>query len=661
MLAEWGQVALAVAAVVAGLQAVLGLAGAERGWSAWMTAARRAAVAQAVLLGIAFGLLVVLFLKSDFSVRLVASHSTTVTPWYYRMTASWGNHEGSMLLWATALAGWGAAVAGGSSSLTATMRARVVGILGLVSVGFLLFLMLTSNPFERLVPPPAEGRDLNPLLQDPGMILHPPLLYMGYVGTAVAFAFAIAALLTGRLDAAWSRWARPWALTAWVFLTLGIVVGSWWAYYELGWGGWWFWDPVENAALIPWLVMTAFLHSVIVTEKRDAFRAWTVLLAIAAFALSLLGTFLVRSGVITSVHAFATDPTRGLFILGLLAITVGASLALFAWRAPTLSGGGGFNWGAREATLLVNNVLLSVAAASVLLGTVYPLLVEALGGGKLSVGEPYYVAVFVPLMAPAVLLMGIAPFLRWKGDDWRRVGKTIGVDLLVAAGGALAIVGGWGNGSWRAWLGLSLALWVFASSGRLLWRRLVGERREREEKGRSVRVRWRETPAGWWGMWLAHLGVGVFIVGVTVLGALERRLDVKMVPGGSTMLADYRFVFQGVEEVAGPNYKAQRATIEVWQGDRQVAQLRPEKRDYYFSTMPMTEAAIDSTLWRDLYVSLGEPLEGGAWVVVLFYKPMVFFIWLGPLLMAVGGVLAALDRRYRLMGSRGERSKMGIS
>jgi len=643
MLAEWGQVLLALAIAVAALQAFFGLAGAQRGRVAWMVTARRAALAQGAVLATAFAVLIALFLRSDFSVALVAQNSSTLTPWFYQVTAAWGNHEGSMLMWVVALAGWSAAVAWRSQALTEAMRARVVGVLGLVSFGFLLFLTLTSNPFSRVVPAPEQGRDLNPLLQDPGMIIHPPLLYMGYVGTAVTFAFAIAALLSGRMDAAWSRWARPWALTAWLFLTLGIMVGSWWAYYELGWGGWWFWDPVENASFIPWLVMTAFIHSIIVTEKRGAFRAWTVLLAIAAFSLSLLGTFLVRSGVITSVHAFASDPSRGLFILGLLAVTVGVSLALFAWRAPMLAGGGAFGWFSREATLLVNNVLMSAAALAVLLGTVYPLLMDALGLGKLSVGEPYFVAVFVPLMTPAVFFMAISPFLRWKQDDWRRLSKRLVLDFVVTASAALALLAAADHVTLRAWLGLWLTLWVTWGSARLLWERL-----QNRAEGQSISERLSRIPGSWWGMWLAHLGVGVFIMGATLLGAFEARLDVKMAPGQVAELASYRFRFQGVEEKPGPNYTAMRGTIVVTTADgKPVAVLHPEKRNYHFSAMPMTEAAIDTTWRRDIYVSLGDPVNESEWVVMLFYKPMVLFLWLGPLLMAVGGAVAALDRRYR--------------
>lgn len=646
MIPEMGQFALALAWALALVQAVLGLAGAARGSAGAMAAARRAALVQFAALVLAYACLTASFLRIDFSVLLVAEHSSTRTPWVYRLTGVWGNHEGSMLLWSLALAGWQAAVAAFSRTLTAAFRARVLGVLGVVSVGFLAFLILTSNPFERLVPVPVEGRDLNPLLQDPGMIIHPPLLYMGYVGMAVAFAFAIAALLSGRMDAAWARWSRPWTLVAWVFLTLGILVGSAWAYYELGWGGWWFWDPVENASLMPWLVGTALLHSLIVTEKRGAFRSWTVLLAIGAFSLSLLGTFLVRSGVITSVHAFATDPTRGVFILGLLALTVGVSLLLFAWRAPRLSGGGAFAPVSREGSLLVNNVLMAAAAGAVLLGTVYPLIIDALQGAKLSVGPPYFEKVFVPLMIPAVVLMALAPFLRWKRDVLSRVlrrvwPETIGA-LIIAALGVWAM----DHVTVGAFLGIALTAWVVLASLRLLVDRL------RQGAASGMTARLRGIPGSWWGMWLSHLGVGVFILGVTLVGALEQRLDVKMMPGQEAELAGYRFVLRGVSEVPGPNYTAQRGAVEVWREGRMLTVLAPEKRAYFRSAMPMTESAIDWGVFRDVYVSLGDPTGDGGWVVLLFYKPFISWIWFGAVLIALGGVAAALDRRYRRLARR---------
>lgn len=646
MIPEMGQFALALAWALALVQAVLGLAGAARGSAGAMAAARRAALAQCAALVLAYACLTASFLRIDFSVLLVAANSSTRTPWFYRLTGVWGNHEGSMLLWALSLSLWQAAVAAFSRSLTESFRARVLGVLGAVSVGFLAFLVLTSNPFERLVPMPAEGRDLNPMLQDPGMIIHPPLLYMGYVGMAVAFAFAIAALLSGRMDAAWARWSRPWTLVAWVFLTLGILVGSAWAYYELGWGGWWFWDPVENASLMPWLLGTALLHSLIVTEKRGAFRSWTVLLAIGAFSLSLLGTFLVRSGVITSVHAFASDPKRGVFILGLLALTVGVSLLLFAWRAPRLSGGGAFAPVSREGSLLVNNVLMASAAGAVLLGTIYPMVIDALHAGKISVGPPYFETVFVPLMVPAVVLMALAPFLRWKRDALARVLHRVWPELIGAL--LIAALGVWAMNhvTFGAFLGIALTAWVVLASLRLLVDRL------RQGGAVGLAARLRGIPGSWWGMWLSHLGVGVFILGVTLVGALEQRLDVKMMPGEAAELAGYRFVLRGVSEVPGPNYTAQRGELEVWREGRMLTVLAPEKRAYFRSAMPMTESAIDWGVFRDVYVSLGDPTGDGGWVVLLFYKPFISWIWFGAIAIAVGGVAAALDRRYRRFARR---------
>ncbi|WP_051240683.1 heme lyase CcmF/NrfE family subunit [Tepidiphilus margaritifer] len=646
MIPEMGQFALALAWALALVQAVLGLAGAARGSAGAMAAARRAALAQCAALVLAYACLTASFLRIDFSVLLVAANSSTRTPWFYRLTGVWGNHEGSMLLWALSLSLWQAAVAAFSRSLTESFRARVLGVLGAVSVGFLAFLVLTSNPFERLVPMPAEGRDLNPMLQDPGMIIHPPLLYMGYVGMAVAFAFAIAALLSGRMDAAWARWSRPWTLVAWVFLTLGILVGSAWAYYELGWGGWWFWDPVENASLMPWLLGTALLHSLIVTEKRGAFRSWTVLLAIGAFSLSLLGTFLVRSGVITSVHAFASDPKRGVFILGLLALTVGVSLLLFAWRAPRLSGGGAFAPVSREGSLLVNNVLMASAAGAVLLGTIYPMVIDALHAGKISVGPPYFETVFVPLMVPAVVLMALAPFLRWKRDALARVLRRVWPELIGAL--LIAALGVWAMNhvTFGAFLGIALTAWVVLASLRLLVDRL------RQGGAVGLAARLRGIPGSWWGMWLSHLGVGVFILGVTLVGALEQRLDVKMMPGEAAELAGYRFVLRGVSEVPGPNYTAQRGELEVWREGRMLTVLAPEKRAYFRSAMPMTESAIDWGVFRDVYVSLGDPTGDGGWVVLLFYKPFISWIWFGAIAIAVGGLAAALDRRYRRLARR---------
>ena len=643
MIAELGHLALIIALALATVQAVLPLIGAHTGRLALIRVARPAAHGQFFFVLLSFAVLTWAFVVNDFSVEYVAMHSNTETPLYYRITAVWGSHEGSLLLWALTLSIWTVAVSVFSGPLTERFLARVLGVLGLVSVGFLTFTIFTSNPFTRLLPAAAEGKDLNPLLQDPGMIIHPPLLYMGYVGFSVAFAFAIAALLSGRLDAAWARWSRPWTTVAWVFLTAGIAVGSGWAYYELGWGGWWFWDPVENASFMPWLVGTALMHSLAVTEKRGAFRSWTVLLAITAFSLSLLGTFLVRSGVITSVHAFATDPARGTFILVLLLIVIGGSLLLYAWRAPQLAGGGGFAVVSKETSLLANNVLLAAAAGAVLLGTLYPLFLDALSLGKISVGPPYFEAVFVPLMAPLVVVMMLGPLVRWKRDDASRLVRRFAPWLLASSGIGLGVALLIGHITWRTVLGLSLAAWVVMASGHTLMARL-GER-----ASASPAARLRSVPAAWWGMWLAHLGIGVFIIGATLVGSLEQHRDVRLHIGESATMQNYRFTLDEIAPVVGPNYDAQRATIRVTdaRSGALVALLDPEKRVYRARNMPMTEASIDMTLFRDVYVALGEPLDDESWIVSLYYKPFISWIWLGCTLMALGGILAAADRRYR--------------
>lgn len=646
MIPELGHFALVLALVLALVQAVVPMVGASRNRFALMAVGRPAAQGQFFFILVSYVCLTWAFIQSDFSVQLAASNSHSATPLMYKITGVWGNHEGSLLLWAMSLSLWTVAVTVFSRHLPEAFVARVLGVLGWVSVGFLSFLLVTSNPFDRLLPAVGEGRDLNPLLQDPGMIIHPPLLYMGYVGFSVAFAFAIAALLTGRLDAAWARWSRPWTTVAWVFLTAGIAVGSGWAYYELGWGGWWFWDPVENASFMPWLLGTALMHSLAVTEKRGAFRSWTVLLAISAFSLSLLGTFIVRSGVITSVHAFATDPKRGLFILALLVIVIGVSLLLYAWRAPKLGGGGSFSLVSRETSLLGNNVLLSVASASVLLGTMYPLFLDALGMGKISVGPPYFEAVFIPLMTPVVVLMMFGPFLRWKDDDLtaavRKVAPAFVASVLIGLGTAYAV----DHVTWRTVLGLALAAWVVLASLQLLAGRIT------ERAGASMGTRLRSITASWWGMWLAHLGVGVFIIGVTLVGSLDASLDVKMQNGQRAELAGYTFTFRGVQDADGPNYDAARATIDVTRDGRAIATLTPEKRMYLAQGMPMTEASIDIGAFRDVYVSLGEQIEDGTWIVSLYYRPFISWIWLGCTLMGLGGVFAAADRRYRRLAAR---------
>jgi cytochrome c-type biogenesis protein CcmF len=637
MLPELGHFALIVALFIAIALGTLPVIGAARERVAWMALARPAAQAQFVFVAIAFFSLMACFAQGDFSVVNVAANSNSELPMAYRIAATWGSHEGSMLLWVLMLSGWMLAVSLLSQRLPLPMVARVLGTMGFVSVGFLLFVLLTSNPFERLNPAALDGRDLNPLLQDPGMVIHPPMLYMGYVGFAVAFSFAVAALLAGRFDAAWARWSRPWTTAAWAFLTLGIALGSWWAYYELGWGGWWFWDPVENASFMPWLAGTALLHSLAVAEKRGAFKAWTVLLAIAAFSLSLMGTFLVRSGVLTSVHAFATDPARGIFILVFLGLVTGGSLSLFAWRAGRVGFGGRFDRVSRETLLLGNNVLLAAATGAVMLGTLYPLALDALGLGKISVGTPYFEAVFVPLMAPVVLLMVVGPLARWKSASLAEIAARLRWPALASTAAAVALPLALGRFSLGVALGLFLAAWVFTGTTVLLLQR-----------SRSGAAQLLRSSRSFWGMVLAHLGVGVFIVGVTLVRGYESERDVKMAVGDHVEVGGYRFTFQGAGEVTGPNYVAVRGQVQVQRNGGRPFVMAPEKRLYKVSQMPMTEAAIDTSLTRDLYVSLGEPLDERTWTLRIHHKPFVDWIWGGALLMALGGLLAVADRRYRV-------------
>jgi cytochrome c-type biogenesis protein CcmF len=637
MIPELGHFALVTALVVALAQGVLPLIGASRGDGNWIALAKPAAGALNLALLTAFACLTAAFVQNDFSVLYVAQHSNTQLPLLYRVAAVWGGHEGSLLLWVVMLGGWTLAVAAFSKTLPETLAARVLAVLGLIAAGLMLFVLATSNPFERLLPAAVEGRDLNPLLQDPGLIAHPPMLYMGYVGFSVAFAFAVAALLEGRLDAAWARWSRPWATVAWSFLTLGIALGSGWAYYELGWGGWWFWDPVENASLMPWLTGTALLHSLAVTERRGSLRNWTVLLAISAFSLSLLGTFLVRSGVLTSVHAFATDPARGVFILILLVAVVGGSLALFAWRAPTVGLGGRFGLISRESLLLTNNVLLAVACASVLLGTLYPLAIDALGLGKLSVGPPYFDTVFAPLMAPLLFLLGVGPFARWKEDKLRALVRSLRWILPGAA--LIGIAAPFAFGEWkpRVALFLSLAAWIVLTGFSNLVRRV-----------RATHV---QLSAGFLGMHLAHFGVAVFLAGVAVVNGYEQEKSVRMAVGDTLEMAGHTFRFNGAHEENGPNYTALAGNVDLIRDGCIKARLRPEKRFYSTSAMPMTEAAIDVGFWRDIHVSLGEPVDRArpedAWIVRIHFKPLIDWIWGGCALMALGGLLSIRDRRYR--------------
>lgn len=643
MIPELGHFALILCLCLSIVQGFLPMIGAARGNDALMAVARPAALGSAFFATIAFGALAYSFYISDFTVLNVASNSNTLLPWYYKVAATWGSHEGSILFWTVTLTWWGLAVSLRANRLPKVMVARVTSVLGLVASGFLVFMLLTSNPFLRLFPAPAEGSDLNPLLQDPGMVFHPPLLYLGYVGFSVPFAFAIAALISGRLDAAWARWMRPWTTAAWVLLTLGIALGSYWAYYELGWGGWWFWDPVENSSFMPWLTGTALLHSLAVTEKRGSFRIWTVLLAILTFSLSLLGTFLVRSGVLTSVHAFATDPARGLFILAFLILVIGLSFLLFAWRAPTVGLGGAFATISRESMLLVNNVLLVVAMGAVLLGTLYPLFLDALKAGKISVGPPYFDAVFGPIMLPLIFLMGIGPIARWKEADPIQLAKRVAWCLVVSivVGVATPLL----MGEWSNWVcvGVSLATFVVTCAieeirgsvrhgavGSTLWQRLARQ------------------PKSYWGMHLAHVGVAVFIVGVALVKGYQSERDVRMFENDTVTISGYTFTFKGVKTVQGANYVADQGTFELTRDGKVIETLHPEKRKYFSqNSMPMTEAAIRHSITGDVYVSLGVPSPDGGWVVRAYSKPFVTWIWFGCIIMAIGGVIAMLDRRYR--------------
>jgi len=642
MIPEIGQFLLILALCMALVLGTLPIIGAHRGLSGWIAVAKPAAYAQLLFMALSYSCLTYSCLTHDFSVKYIATNSNTSLPTLYLISGVWGAHEGSLLLWGLVLTIWTGLVAQFSKSIPAETLARVLGVMGLVSIGFILFLLFTSNPFERLFPAPLEGRDLNPLLQDPGLAIHPPMLYMGYVGFSVAFAFAIAALLEGRLDSAWARWSRPWTNMAWMFLTVGIALGSWWAYYELGWGGWWFWDPVENASFMPWLVGTALIHSLAATEKRGVFKTWTVLLAIFAFSLSLLGTFLVRSGVLTSVHAFASDPARGLFILIFLAVVVGGSLLLYAVRAPTVKSSATFELVSRESFILLNNVLLVVTAASILLGTLYPLVIDALGLGKISVGPPYFNAVFIPLMAPLAFAVGLGMLLRWKKDSIRQLALRVRWIIAICVIGGMLLPLLMPFYSWAAVLGLTLALWTVAMTGLSFVDRLG-------TKGFSWQ-RMLTIPAGFYGMTLAHLGIAVFVTGITLTSIYSVEKDVRMAPDETIDMSGYIFEFKGVTETTGPNYMAQQAFVTVSHEGKEVAKLEPQKRVYQVQTMPMTEAAIDAGLFRDLFVAIGEPLgDQGAWSLRIYYKAFIRWIWLGAVFMAAGGLCAAFDRRYRVV------------
>ncbi len=648
MIPEIGQLSLILAFCFAIIQGILPLIGVWKNNATLSNFAVPAARAQFVFIALAFICLGYSFYANDFSVLYVASNSNSHLPLVYRLAAVWGGHEGSMLLWVSILAVWTMAVTMFAKGLPKSFRIRLIAVMGLVSVGFLAFIIFTSNPFERLVPAALDGRDLNPLLQDPGMVFHPPVLYMGYVGFSVAFAFAIAALLDGRLDVTWARWTRPWTTVAWVFLTLGIAFGSEWAYYELGWGGWWFWDAVENASFMPWLIGTALIHSLAVTEKRDAFKVWTVLLSICAFSLSLLGTFLVRSGVLTSVHAFATDPGRGLFILIYLVVVIGGALLLFALRAPTVGLGERFDVVSRESMLLANNVVLAAAASSVLLGTMYPLLMDALGAGKISVGPPYFDAVFVAIMVPGIFLMGLGPLAKWKKTSLPEIGTRLRVAAVISVVSALLVPSVMGKLTLMAAVGVFLGIWVMSTSLILLGNRI----KTRQAAVPNLIENLKGIPLAFYAMLLAHIGIGVFILGVTLVKGYESEQDLRMEVNDVAQIGNLEFRFEGAKEVAGPNYLSSQGKFIVTSNNKEVAVLHPEKRFYPVQGAMMTEADIEPGVIKDLYVSLGEPLENGAWSVRIYIKPFVRWIWAGCILMALGGVLAFSDRRYRVVNKK---------
>jgi cytochrome c-type biogenesis protein CcmF len=637
---ELGHVALIIAFVLAIGLAVVPMWGAIRRDVAAMNMAPSLAVGVTVFVAVAFALLALSFLQDDFSVAVVAANSNSLLPPIFKFSALWGNHEGSLLLWVLILSGWMTAVATFSRGLPMMMVARVLSVMGMVAVGFLAFSLLTSNPFERLLPnTPLDGNDLNPLLQDPGLIIHPPLLYMGYVGLSVPFAFAIAALMGGRLDASWARWSRPWTNVAWGFLSLGIMLGSWWAYYELGWGGWWFWDPVENASFMPWLMGTALVHSLAVTEKRGVFRSWTVLLAIFAFSLSLLGTFLVRSGVLTSVHAFAADPERGLFILIFLALVVGGSLLLYALRAPSVASRVSYAGISRESLLMINNLVFMVSTIVVLLGTLFPLIMDAFSLGKYSVGPPYFNAVFVPLMALVMPFMAVGPLSRWREDTthrWLHELLVPGLGVLVVA----IVLAFLGTDRFNVWIALAILLagWVAVGVFKDLWRRI--------ETGTEGGLKWRRLTPSFFGMALAHIGFAAVVLGAVVVSQENQERDLRMAVGDVETLGGYRFELMSLGQQAGPNYLADQAVFEVRRDQELIAVLVPEKRRYFTSRQIMTEAAIDASLWRDLYIALGEPIGEQAWAVRLQYKPMVRWLWLGALMIGLGALVTAFDRRY---------------
>ena len=653
MTPEFGHFALALALALALVQSVLPILGAARGNLMWMCSARALSVAQLLFVGLAFAALMRAFVVSDFTVLNVAENSHSLKPMLYKVAATWGSHEGSLLLWVLILTAFGAAVSFFGSNIPEPLKARTLSVQAWISVGFLSFMLLTSNPFERLFPPPIDGNDLNPLLQDVGLAMHPPLLYLGYVGFSIVFSFAVAALLEGRIDTAWARWVRPWTLAAWMSLTAGIALGSWWAYYELGWGGWWFWDPVENVSFMPWLLGTALLHSAIVTEKRDAFKSWTILLAILTFSLSLLGTFVVRSGLLTSVHAFAVDPERGLYILMLLALSIGGSLALFAWRAPMMEAGGLFKPVSREAGLLVNNLILAAATGTVLFGTLYPLFLEAVTGDKISVGPPFFNASFIPMMLPLVFVMGLGPYLSWKRADLAGVFQRLRFVAILSVLGVLAIWYMTMGGPVLAYLSILLAIWLFLATLREWALRI----RLFDVPFKEALRRARNLPRATHGMTMAHAGLAVAIFGFVGSSAWKSEQVVFVGPGSNIFIAGFDVTFEGVQRLSGPNYFADRGTLVVRRDGEIVTMLYPERRTFPVAQSSTTESAIRSTLAGDLYASIAAPAsedaeESGAWTLRILYEPLVNFIWIGSFMLVLGGGLSLSDRRLRVGAPR---------
>jgi cytochrome c-type biogenesis protein CcmF len=657
MIGEIGHYALILALGLALLQSIVPMFGAHRNDAWLMAVAAPAAIGQFLFVALAFGMLTTAFVQSDFSVTNVYMNSHTAKPMLYKISGVWGNHEGSLLLWALILTLFGAALAVFGGNLPTTLKSRALAVQAMVGIGFLLFILLTSNPFTRIFPVPLDGRGLNPLLQDPGLAFHPPFLYLGYVGFSMAFSLAIAALIEGRVDPAWARWVRPWTLAAWCFLTIGIALGSWWAYYELGWGGWWFWDPVENASFMPWLVGTALLHSAVVVEKRDALKSWTILLAIIAFSFSLLGTFLVRSGVLTSVHAFATDPERGVFILAFLVLVVGGSLTLYSMRAKSLSPGGLFQPISREGGLILNNWLLSTAAATVLIGTLYPLFLDGLTGEKVSVGPPYFNGVFIPIMTPLFVAMAIGPFLSWKRADL----KAVLPRLKIAGLAVLVMVGfvGYMSGEEKigfilmTMLGMSLGVWLILAAFTEFTDRLKLFRAPlRQSLSRAAGL-----PKSAWGAMIAHSGMGILVLGIAASSAWSVETLGMIKPGEDAFAGPYRFHFEGAKTGKGPNYDILSGSYQVYKGDEYVTTLEPESRTFTTPPQQTTEAAIYPMISGDLYAVVGDPDGKGAYATRLYWKPLISWIWGGAIIMVIGGLVSLSDRRLRVGAPKRKKSE----